>query len=51
MESKHIKVGGGITKEITMGNDLPFTLIAGPCQLQDMDLALKITMHMKCFIV
>mgnify|MGYP003300695353 CR=1 FL=1 len=47
MESKHIKIGGGITKEITMGNDLPFTLIAGPCQLQDMDLAMKIAEYMK----
>ena len=42
MENKHIKVGGGITKEVVMGNDLPFTLIAGPCQLQDRDLAMKI---------
>ena len=42
MEFKHIKVGGGITKEITIGNDLPFTLLAGPCQLQDRDLAMKI---------
>ncbi|MCR5506387.1 MAG: 3-deoxy-8-phosphooctulonate synthase [bacterium] len=47
MENKHIKIGGGITKEITMGNDLPFTLIAGPCQLQDMDLAMKIAEYMK----
>ena len=47
MENKHIKVGGGITKEITMGNDLPFTLIAGPCQLQNRDLALKIAEYMK----
>ena len=42
MEFKHIKVGGNITKEVVMGNDLPFTLIAGPCQLQDRDLAMKI---------
>lgn len=42
MDFKHIKVGGGITKEITMGGNLPFTLIAGPCQLQDKDLAMKI---------
>ena len=42
MDFKHIKVGGGVTKEITMGGDLPFTLIAGPCQLQDRDLAMKI---------
>ena len=42
MQHKHIKVGGGITKELTIGNDLPFTLISGPCQLQSRDLALKI---------
>lgn len=42
MKAKHIKVGGGITKEITMGNDLPFTLLSGPCQLQSRDLAMKI---------
>ncbi len=47
MENKHIKVGGGIVKEVTMGNDLPFTLIAGPCQLQDEELALKIAKYMK----
>ncbi len=42
MKAKHIKVGGGITKKLTMGNDLPFTLMAGPCQLQSRDLAMKI---------
>ena len=47
MENKHIKVGGGIVKEVIMGNDLPFTLIAGPCQLQDEELALKIAKYMK----
>ena len=47
MESKHVKVGGGIVKEVVMGNDLPFALIAGPCQLQDMDLALGIAKHLK----
>ena len=46
MENKHIKVGGGITKEVVMGNDLPFTLIAGPCQLQDRDLAMKICVNL-----
>ncbi len=46
MEYKHIKVGGGITKEITIGNDLPFALIAGPCQMQDRDLAMKIAEYM-----
>jgi len=42
MKAKHIKVGGSITKELTIGNDLPFTLMAGPCQLQSRDLAMKI---------
>ncbi len=42
MKAKHIKVGGGDVKEITIGNDLPFTLMAGPCQLQSRDLAMKI---------
>ncbi|MDR3290208.1 MAG: 3-deoxy-8-phosphooctulonate synthase [Rickettsiales bacterium] len=42
MKIKHIKVGGGITNEVTVGNDLPFALMSGPCQLQDRDLALKI---------
>ena len=46
MDYKHIKVGGGITKEVTIGNDLPFTLIAGPCQMQDRDLAMKIAEYM-----
>ena len=46
MKAKHIKVGGGITREVIMGNDLPFTLISGPCQLQSRDLAMKIAEYM-----
>lgn len=46
MKTKHIKVGGGITREVIMGNDLPFTLIAGPCQLQSRDLAMKIAEYL-----
>lgn len=43
MTVKHIKVGDKkVTKEITIGNDLPFVLMAGPCQLQNRDLAMKI---------
>ena len=42
MKIKHIKVGGGAVKEVTIGNDLPFTLMSGPCQLQNRDLAMKI---------
>jgi 2-dehydro-3-deoxyphosphooctonate aldolase (KDO 8-P synthase) len=33
--AKHIKVGN-----VTFGNDLPFTLIAGPCQMESRDHAL-----------
>lgn len=33
---RHIKVGN-----ITIGNDLPFTLIAGPCQMESRDHALE----------
>lgn len=47
MNFKHVKVGGGVTKEVTIGNDLPFTLIAGPCQLQSRDLAMKICEYLK----
>jgi 2-dehydro-3-deoxyphosphooctonate aldolase (KDO 8-P synthase) len=32
---KHIKIGN-----VTIGNDLPFTLIAGPCQMESRDHAL-----------
>ena len=46
MKAKHIKVGGGITREVVIGNDLPFTLISGPCQLQSRDLAMKIAEYM-----
>lgn len=33
MQIRHIKVG----KTITIGNDLPFVLIAGPCQVESRD--------------
>ena len=46
MISKHIKVGGGKVKEVVMGNDLPFVLLAGPCQLQNRDLAMKIAEYL-----
>ncbi|MDR2526334.1 MAG: 3-deoxy-8-phosphooctulonate synthase [Rickettsiales bacterium] len=43
MEYKHVKVGDGkIAKEVIIGNDLPFVLISGPCQLQSEYLAMKI---------
>jgi 2-dehydro-3-deoxyphosphooctonate aldolase (KDO 8-P synthase) len=47
MKHKHIKVGSGTTKKITIGNDLPFVLISGPCQLQSRDLAMKICETLK----
>lgn len=42
MKAKHINVGGDVTKKVTIGNDLPFVLMSGPCQLQSRDLAMKI---------
>ncbi|MBD5405371.1 3-deoxy-8-phosphooctulonate synthase [bacterium] len=42
MKVNTVSVGGDLTKKITIANNLPFTLIAGPCQLQDRDLAMKI---------
>lgn len=41
-KAKHIKIGSGIVNEVIIGNDLPFVLIAGPCQLQTRDLTMKI---------
>ncbi|MDR1694253.1 MAG: 3-deoxy-8-phosphooctulonate synthase [Lactobacillaceae bacterium] len=38
---KRIKVGG-----FEIGNDLPFTLVAGQCQMQDRDLSLKTAEHL-----
>ena len=46
MNSKHIKVGGGKVKEVIIGNDLPFALLSGPCQLQNRDLAMKIAEYL-----
>ena len=34
---KHIKIGN-----VTFGNDLPFVLIAGPCQIESRDHALEV---------
>ncbi|GMO63154.1 MAG: 3-deoxy-8-phosphooctulonate synthase [Rickettsiales bacterium] len=36
----------GKTKIVQIANNLPFTLLAGPCQLQDRDLAMKIAEKM-----
>ena len=35
-KTHHIK----INEKITIGNDLPFTLISGPCQLENREHAL-----------
>ncbi|MDR1476951.1 MAG: 3-deoxy-8-phosphooctulonate synthase [Rickettsiales bacterium] len=40
-QSKHITVGGTDVNQVVMGNDLPFTLIAGNCQMQSRDLSMK----------
>ncbi len=42
MKFKHTHVGGGVTNEVIIGNDLPFALISGPCQVQNRDLSLKV---------
>ena len=43
MKAKHVIVGDGkLTNKLTIGNDLPFTLMAGPCQLQTRDWAMAI---------
>lgn len=41
MEVKKVVVGGGVTKAVEIANNLPFVLIAGPCQLQTRDIAIK----------
>lgn len=37
---KHVQVG-----DITLGNDLPFVLIAGPCQIESLDHTLMMAEH------
>ena len=39
--SRHIRIG-----PVTCGNDLPLTLIAGPCQLESLEHALMIAESM-----
>ncbi len=46
MQFNHVKIGSGDVKEVIMGGDLPFVLIAGPCQMQDRDLAMKIAEYL-----
>lgn len=38
--TRHVELGGA--EGVTIGNDLPLTLIAGPCQLESLDHALAI---------
>ncbi|MDR2098645.1 MAG: hypothetical protein LBO78_01310, partial [Rickettsiales bacterium] len=40
-KAKHITVGGDGVNKVVMGNDLPFALIAGNCQMQSRDLSMK----------
>lgn len=42
MTTKHISVG-----KLTIGNDLPFTLIAGPCQMETRDHAMMMAESLK----
>lgn len=41
--SRHVTVGSDVTEKVTFGNDLPIVLIAGPCQLESLEHALKIS--------
>ena len=34
---RHVKVGDGLAGAVTLGNDLPFVLIAGPCAMESRD--------------
>lgn len=40
-QAKHVRIG-----ELTCGNDLPLTVIAGPCQLESLDHAMMIAERM-----
>ncbi|MBN9543822.1 MAG: 3-deoxy-8-phosphooctulonate synthase, partial [Alphaproteobacteria bacterium] len=40
--ANHVKVGN-----VTIGNDLPFVLIAGPCQLESRDHAMFMAENLK----
>jgi 2-dehydro-3-deoxyphosphooctonate aldolase (KDO 8-P synthase) len=41
-ETRHVQIG-----ELTLGNDLPFVLIAGPCQIESRDHALAVARALK----
>ena len=40
---KHIKIGGNGVAEVVFGNDLPLSLIAGPCALESREHALEMS--------
>lgn len=40
--TRHVTLDGTAATPVTIGNDLPLTLIAGPCQLESLDHALAI---------
>ncbi len=42
MKQRHVTVGN-----VTFGNDLPFVLIAGPCQMESRDHALEVATELK----
>ena len=46
MNAKHITVGGGEARKVVMGNDLPFVLIAGNCQMQSRETSMKTCEHL-----
>ncbi len=41
--SRHVTVGSESTTKVTFGNNLPLVLIAGPCQLESLEHALKMS--------
>ena len=34
---RHVEIGRGLKRAVTVGNDLPFVLIAGPCAMESRD--------------
>ncbi|HTI01442.1 MAG TPA: 3-deoxy-8-phosphooctulonate synthase [Acidisoma sp.] len=38
----HVRVGSASVGQVTFGNDLPFVLIGGPCQIESRDHALEV---------
>lgn len=47
VQSTHVSVGGGSVSAPVFGNDLPFTLMAGPCVLESRDHAFKMATALK----